>query len=175
MEKVKLRFIRGYACGHTQVKNVPHIILTSTVYHRIYINAVVTSHLDTVCKPWTRQGGKMRLQFGTNWKADLTYFFNIGSFSFRAIDAASGRSALALTFSMVPRTRHTKGEQNAPLLLPPKPNRGKANLASRIRTIEKSPRRTRPFAWAPQLPRRPIKSQKLRKHKGFWGVPKIST
>ena len=29
---------------------------------------------------------------------------------------------------------------------PPKPNRGKANLASRIRTIEKSPRRPRPFA-----------------------------
>ena len=42
-EKVKLRFIRDYACGHTQVKNVPHRILTATVYHRIYINAVVTS------------------------------------------------------------------------------------------------------------------------------------
>jgi hypothetical protein len=41
---------------------------------------------------------------------------------------------------MVPRTRHTKGEQNTSLLLPPRPNRGKANLSSRIRTIEKSPR-----------------------------------
>ena len=50
MGKVKLRFIRGYACGHTQVNNVPHRILTATVYHRIYINAVVTSPLDTVCK-----------------------------------------------------------------------------------------------------------------------------
>ena len=28
------------------------------------------------------------------------------------------RVALALTFSMVPRTRHTKGEQDTPLLLP---------------------------------------------------------
>ena len=32
MGKVKLRFIRGYACGHTQVKNVPHRILT---YNRL--------------------------------------------------------------------------------------------------------------------------------------------
>ena len=52
-EKVKLRFIRDYACGHTQVKNVPHRILTATVYHRIYINAVVASPLDTVCKLWS--------------------------------------------------------------------------------------------------------------------------
>ena len=62
------------------------------------------------------------------------------------IDATLGQAALALTFSMVPQTRHTNGEQNTSLLLPPRPNRGKANLASRIRTIEKSPRRTRPFA-----------------------------
>ena len=50
----------------------------------------------------------------------------------------------------------------------------KANLASRIRTIEKSPRRTRPFA-APQLPRRPIKSRKSRKTLRFLGsVPTTS-
>ena len=87
-------------------------------------------------------------------------------------DAASGRAALALTFSMVPRTRHTKGEQNTPLLLPLKPNRGKANLASRIRTIEKSPRRPRPFARAPQLPRRPIKSENRESPKVFGVRPK---
>ena len=69
MKKVKLRFIRGYACGHTQVKNVPHRILTSTGYHRIYINAVVASPLDTVCKLWPRLSGEIRLQFGE----DITF------------------------------------------------------------------------------------------------------
>ena len=69
MGKVKLRFIRGYACGHTQVKNVPHRILTATVYHRIYINAVVASPLDTVCKLWPRLSGEIRLQFGE----DITF------------------------------------------------------------------------------------------------------
>jgi hypothetical protein len=64
---------------------------------------------------------------------------------------------------MVPRTRHTKGEQDTPLLLPLKPNRGKANLASRIRTIEKSPRRTRPFARAPQLTRSLAKAKNREK------------
>ena len=52
MKKVKLRFIRGYAnathADLTQVKNVPLSILITTVYHRIYINAVVASHLISV-------------------------------------------------------------------------------------------------------------------------------
>ena len=47
---MKLRFIRGYTCEHTQVKNIPHRILTATVYHRILQNAVVASSLDTVYK-----------------------------------------------------------------------------------------------------------------------------
>ena len=37
-----------YAYEYTQVKNVPHRILIAIVYHRIHINAVVTSHLITV-------------------------------------------------------------------------------------------------------------------------------
>ena len=39
-------------------QNIPHRILTATVYHRILQNAAVTSPLDTVCKLWTRLGGK---------------------------------------------------------------------------------------------------------------------
>ena len=54
-EKVKLRFIlfspNATHADLTQVKNVPHRILTATVYHRILQNAVVTSPLETVCKP----------------------------------------------------------------------------------------------------------------------------
>ena len=55
----------------------------------------------------------------------------------KLIDAAPGRSALALTFSMVQTARLLRGKQNTPLLLPLRPNRGKANLASRIRTTPK--------------------------------------
>ena len=40
-----------YACGHTQVKNIPHRILTATGYHRILQNAVVRTPLDKVYKP----------------------------------------------------------------------------------------------------------------------------
>ena len=62
MGKVKLRFIRGYAnathADLTQVKNIPHRILTATVYHRILQNAVVN--------PMTIANGKMRLLFGIN-------------------------------------------------------------------------------------------------------------
>ena len=135
------------------------MILIATVYHRILRNAVVASSLDTVCKPWSRLSGEIRLQFGE----DVT---------FSRDRCRSGRAALALTFSMVPRTRHTKGEQNTPLLLPPKPNRGKANLLSRIRTIEKSPRRTRPFARAPQLPQSPIKAKIAKPSRFLGAVPK---
>ena len=35
------------------------------------------------------------------------------------------------TFSMVPTARLLRGKQNTPLLLPPKPHRGKVNLLSR--------------------------------------------
>jgi hypothetical protein len=42
---VKLHFILFYDnatyADYTQVKNIPHRILTATGYHRIYINAVV--------------------------------------------------------------------------------------------------------------------------------------
>ena len=57
MGKVKLRFILFYAnathADLTQVKNIPQMILIAIVYHRIYINAVVASPLDTVCKLWS--------------------------------------------------------------------------------------------------------------------------
>ena len=73
MGKVKLRFVLFFGntthADLTQVKNVPHMILIAIVYHRILQNAVVTSPLDTVCKLWTRLGGKMRLQFGTYWES----------------------------------------------------------------------------------------------------------
>ena len=98
----------------------------------------------------TIANGKNEITVRNELKKGLTYFFNIGDFGQAMISwrdrCRFGRAALTLTFSMVPRTRHTKGEQDMSLLLPPRPNRGKANLASRIRTIEKSPRRTRPFA-----------------------------
>jgi hypothetical protein len=41
------RGIEALDCGHTRVKNVPHLILTFTFYHRIFINATVRAPLKT--------------------------------------------------------------------------------------------------------------------------------